>query len=45
MFLDLYNGFVPWKMDFTKKCDFKTYYKSDDVNNYLIMLFERYLSL
>ena len=45
MFLDLHNGFVPWKMDFTKKCDFKTYYKSDDINDYLIKLFERYLSL
>jgi serine/threonine protein kinase len=45
MFLDLYNGFVPWKMDFTKKCDFKSYYKSDIINDYLFKLFERYLSL
>ena len=45
MFLDLYNGFVPWKMDFTKKCDFKPYYKSDIINDYLFKLFERYLSL
>mgnify|MGYP002630640030 CR=1 FL=1 len=45
MFLDLYNGFVPWKYDYTKKYDFKKYYKSDIINDYLIKLFEQYLSL
>jgi casein kinase I homolog HRR25 len=45
MFLDLYNGFVPWKYDFTKKCDFRSYYKSDTINEYLFKLFELYLSL
>ena len=45
MFLDLYNGYVPWKNDISKKCDFKKYYKSDTINNYLIKLFEQYLSL
>lgn len=44
MFLDLHNGFVPWKLDFTKKCDFKSYYTSDPINDYLITLFEQYLS-
>jgi serine/threonine protein kinase len=44
MFLDLHNGFVPWKLDFTKKCDFKSYYRSDLINDYLITLFEQYLS-
>ena len=42
MFLDLYNGFVPWKYDSSKKCDFKKYYKSDTINDYLIKLFEQY---
>ena len=45
MFLDLYNGYVPWKYDISKKCNFKNYYKHDTINNYLINLFERYLSL
>ena len=42
MFLDLYNGFVSWKYDSSKKCDFKKYYKSDTINDYLIKLFEQY---
>ena len=45
MFLDLYNGFVPWNYDYSKKYDFKQYYKSDTINDYLIRLFEQYLSL
>ena len=44
MFLDLHNGFVPWKNDYTKKYDFKKYYKSDTINHYLIKLFEQCLS-
>lgn len=45
MCLDLYNGFVPWENDYTVKCDFKSFYHSDPINDYLIKLFEQYLSL
>jgi len=45
MFLGLHNGFVPWEHDYAIKSDFKSYYKSDDINDYLIKLFEQYLSL
>jgi len=44
MCLDLYNGYIPWKEDYTIKQNVKPYYKDDPINAYLFTLFERYLS-
>jgi serine/threonine protein kinase len=44
MCLDLHNGYTPWDNDITIKKHITSYYKPDPINNYLFMLFERYLS-